>query len=230
MPIVSPVVTSVVSSVVSGADPSPPAPPAPVCRQVATLNGTTQAIQLDREDTLSPNESYYIEGRWDLDTTGTLVSQNISGSTSSREFQIYTQNGIIHTVLGGVDNIMPDAVSGSPLLGVEHDAVARTLKAFVDGVLVSTKTGVTIGGARESTAKLLLGARHAGSNTQYGFRKPGICQDFKMWTGGNKTTGTLVRDIPVDDGFSANPTIRDRVAADGEAIGFTAGTWAEVCE
>lgn len=236
MPIVSPIVSSVVSSVVSGSN---PAPPGPSCREIASLNGTTQVIQLSREGSLFYKQgedafldSFYFEGVWDLDSTGTLVSQNISGPTDNREFQFYQQSGSLTAVLGGQATRVASGLSGSPKLGVERDRATGDIMTYVDGELHATKSSVIVGAAREALATLVLSARHDSDLTSYGFRKPGIVKNFKLWTGGNKTTGNLVRNVPVDDGFSSNPTIQDLTGAskNGEAIGFTAGTWSEVCE
>lgn len=37
----------------------------------------------------------------------------------------------------------------------------------------------------------------------------GQIRDLKIWSGGNRDTGTLIRDYPLDDGWSKNPIIRN---------------------
>lgn len=205
------------------------------CRQVATLNGLSQLVEATRISGIDvDNLDIEIEGYLDLTSNaGTMWSQNTLNTFVSREFHIFVNGGnTIQINLGGQSTLISigATVREPALWGVR--LVNTTAIAYKNGVQIGTGT-VTIGASREPTATFKVNARGANAGV-YGFFLGGESRDHKVWVGGDRNTGTLVLDMPIDDGFISNPVIRNAAdpsgLTDGVAVNFTSDTWSEVCE
>jgi len=203
------------------------------CREVATFNGVSQVIECPRVTGIDLGSlDCELEGYFDLTGTGTLFAQNISSSNGLKEFQIYTSAiDTITFILGGDQNAITLGASvkqDTALWGFRF--LASQVTIYKNGVELVTDT-VSIGADREPTATFTINGRHDDGQSTYGFFLGGESRDHKVWIGGDRNTGTLVRDYPVDDGWVSNPTIRELANnQDGTAISFTEAAWSERCD
>ena len=201
------------------------------CRQVLTLNGTSQLITAPRITGIDmDNLDVELEGYFDLTGTGTLWSQSISSNAANREFQVFTNSSDgITVILGGSSTKITLGASvkqDTALWAVRLNGTAVTI--FKDGSQVGSGTA-SIGASREPTATFKIGARGDGTDTTYGFFLGGQLKNQKVWTGGSRTTGTLDLDMLVNDGFVNDPVIVNSVGANGTVVNATSGSWSEVC-
>lgn len=215
-PLVKPLVSSLVGALTE-------------CRAVPEFNGTDQLVVTDRLPGIDlDNLDIELEGYFDLTGNGTLWSQSISGSLVSREFQVFTNStdGITF-VLGGSSTKITIGASVKQdlaLWSIRINGTSTTI--FKNGIQVGS--GVTpIGVAREPAAAFKIMARGNGSDTTYGFFLGGESRNHKLWTGGGRGTGTLVLDLPFDDGFNRDPVARNASAQLGLNLILTL-PWIEV--
>ena len=166
--------------------------------------------------------SFSLEAYFDSSVDGTIVAQNVSPTTGSKELQVFTQGGSLTLVIGG--NIYGRVVSGTGLFRVDFDGSNYTL--FKDGTQVGS-VSASIGVAREPSADFRIGARNDGSGGA-GFTYNDTIKDVKFWVNGTKATGDLVLDSALDDNSNiiANAASPDNanvwsgtVTATGESSG-----------
>lgn len=170
-------------------------------RYVAQLNGVNQLIKTERIDTIDlDNPDFELEGWFDLSGTGTLWSQSTSTVSGNRELHAFTVDSTSITILlGGTPHMfaLSETVKQDVALwGVKVDVTNVTL--FKNGGQIG-QLPTSIGAAREPTATFKVGARGAGDDDTYGFYLDSQVKNQKVWTGGDRNTGTLVLDMVVDD-------------------------------
>jgi len=199
------------------------------CRFIPTFNGATQLMTAPRITGIDlDNLDIELEGYFNLTGIGTLWSQSISGTVTNREFQIFTNStdGITF-VLGGASTkiaIGSAVKQDAALWGVRINGTSTTI--YKNGTEVGSGT-TAIGASREPTASFKVNARGAGSDTTYGFFLGGESRNHKVWTGGSRSTGTLVLNSPFDDGFNRDPVARNAAASIG-AEQVLSLSWVEV--
>lgn len=200
-----------------------------VMRNVVSFNGTTQVMDAPRVSGIDlDNLNCELEIRCDMGATGTMIAQNVSADSALRAFQISSNLGTISLILGGTLTAINTSGVTLELATWSFRLLAGSCALFKNGVLATT-TITTIGAAREPSATLTVGARHSGSNSSYGFFLPSKVYHAKIWAGGDRNTGTLVRDYRMNDGFANNPVCVNSgtvgAAGNGTYIGLTSGSW-----
>ncbi|MGO1190266.1 hypothetical protein, partial [Vibrio casei] len=174
----------------------------PHLRNVLTLNGTTQyavapkVTELNLDD---PNLAFEIEWTMSSDTPGTcILAQSLSQIASEREFMLFIRgSGDIGVITGGTE-------TASGITPAEGEVCTMKYSngniSFSSGA-VSTEYAYQIGTARESVGNLLVGARRNGDNTSVSALYQGKLRDIKIWTGGDRSAGTLTRYYRMDEGW-----------------------------
>lgn len=189
-----------------------------------TLNDTDNVIIYKEKAIPDVSQDFEIEGYWDLSFSGTLLSQNTSSTSSSREFQIWNRSQGLVVVIGGEPtNLDFDA----KYKNAGHINIIRKgsmLALLKDGELISTSETATTGAAREAGAVLTIGARKA--ETDFSAYYGGVCKDVKIWAGGDRKTGTLTVHSPIDDN---SDTIANKAndANSGTLMNMDQSRWAE---
>ena len=157
------------------------------------LNGGYSSHQrLWNPDATDP--SFSLEAYFDVSVGGTIVSQNVSGTASQRELQIYTQSSGLFLYLGG-SLYSITGLTGAALFRVDFDGSNYTL--FKNGTQIGS-VSATIGTGRQPTADFRIGARNNGSGGA-GYTYNGTIKGLKFWVNGTKSTGDLVLDTALDD-------------------------------
>lgn len=148
---------------------------------------------------------------------GTLISQNVSNTGASREFQIFVQesSGGLRAWLGGVQV----TVSASPTAGVYRFMFDGTaLIATRDGVEIHS-SNPSIGSASEPSATTTFGFRHAGTLSSYGFIYDGAQANVRI----RNQSGSVIHSYAVGDN---SDTIVDSVGGNnGTVINGNASDW-----
>lgn len=151
-------------------------PVEPIC--LSTFNGTSsyaeatnRVINLDAVD-----PSFTIQWYGDLPGDGTIFSQNVSASGASQEFRVFIFSDDFRVYLGGTSHILTTNVNPFAGYGVQklvYNFAAATLQLFKDDALIASVGSVSIGAAREPTARFKLMARSDGTPTSQAFFKAG---------------------------------------------------------
>lgn len=181
------------------------------------------------------NPEFELEGYFDLENyDGTLFSQNVSSTSGEREFQIYklTSGGIKLVVGGSLRTILNDGALHNQkglwvirLYGNSVDGFNIDVK--LDGVLLSTTGWSSVGADSEPTALPMLAGRTAGSSGGVSSLLGGVIKDFKFWKGGDRDTGSLVLDLPINEGPAGNVTnLVGSILV--SAVGFNSERWTQV--
>ncbi len=179
------------------------------------------------------NPEFELEGWFNLaDYDGTLFSQNISDSSSGREFQIYKISSGIKLVAGGsLRTILNDATKHNQeglwnikLYGNAVDGF--DIDVSFNGELQATTGWTNIGSTFEPGALPKLAARSSGTNSANSSLLGGTIKDFKFWRGGDRTTGELVIDLPINEGPEQIVTNR-AVSLVATANNFDTANWSE---
>lgn len=136
----------------------------------------------------------------DLTPSGTLFAQNLSSTSSQREFQLYKVSSGLKLVMGGsLRTIVSDA---DMLKGFAHWRIVYEngrVKTYKNGTEVKSVTA-SVGTATEPSATFMIGARKGSGGASYSSYFTGTICNVKMWYSGTSTTGRLLLDSPVDDG------------------------------
>lgn len=192
-------------------------------------------ITLDEKIFDPSNPEFELEGYFDLENyDGTLISQNISSTSGNREFQIYktTSSGIKLVVGGSLRTILND--------GALHNQNGKwTIKLYgnsTDGfdidvsfndVLLNTTGWSDVGDAVEAGALPMIAGRSAGSPGTSSSLLGGDIYNLKFWQGGNRATGTLVLDMPINEG-GAGSVDNYAGTATATAHNFDSSRWTQV--
>ena len=174
-------------------------------RNVLNLNGVSQyavAPRIDEIDLDDPNLEFEIEWTGVATRTGAIfVSQSVSFSSAGREFVIFIAgNGKVGLIMGGKQA----SVTLQPYpLNIKTTAALKYKNGLVTLTYndISDVTPLQIGDAREPSAEFLIGARRNGSDTSAEALYQGKFHDIKIWTGGDRNTGTLTRWYEMVEGW-----------------------------
>ncbi len=156
-----------------------------------------------------------------LGGNGAIISQNISSSSSSREFQIYTFAGdarLYMIIAGGATTVIP-GICISTDADYEVDIVGSTLTITRNGQLAHAGS-ITRGSVTEAAAELKVGARANGALNVVSF-----VYDRPLY---NVELGADVNMV-INDSYAANPVVASSGSlGNGTAINFIEGGWSEV--
>lgn len=150
----------------------------PQTRLVPNFNGVSQyaeysgkLVDVDNLDGLVL-EGYFQPG------DGTFFSQNTSGSSSSREFQIFELSGSVRLLIGGTQTTI---TSNAPITdGVyRFEFLPNSEIVFYHNESFIIKVAYSAGTKRESTALFRVGARANGSPSSLSFFKSGLTYNIK---------------------------------------------------
>lgn len=193
-----------------------------VCRQIATFDGVDQYITLP---TVTPPGDFEIE--LELKTTNAASQMTVIGGNSTTDYiRIDISSNVVRffSEVGGFLQPVVSVAGGA-------DGNLNTVVVKYTG----TTPSVSLNGGTPSTGTWALDGLQIidviGATTP-------IPRDFfdgnirnvKIWTGGDRITGTLVRSFNIDDGFGNDPVILDSATANnGTAINFDAATWSQEC-
>lgn len=205
-----------------------------ICRYFFSFNAdgnikTTRRWNPDAVDA-SFEVLFYNDTALALDTT--IIQQAIANGSSTSEFRINTlPSGAIRLTKGGTSISL--LVSGSGFLGLGHWSIKydantgdNTISKYNDSTeqydvlnTINSPTGLI----REPTAGITIASNDNGTRAD-----TGIMADVKFYVNGDRDTGTLVLDMPINDNSA---TIKDysTTAIDGVLVAGT-GTWDEVCD
>ena len=139
--------------------------------------------------------SFSLEAYFDSSIAGTIVSQNVSGTASQRELQIWVNGSAsdINLVVGGLSRSITG--TGAGLYRIDYDS--STYSLYKDNVFIASSAR-SLGTAREPSAEFRIGARSNGSGgVTYTYND--TIKDVKFWVNGTKSTGDLVLDSALDD-------------------------------
>lgn len=139
---------------------------------VAQLDGATQSWGFESKlidvDSLT---GYSISCYYTDDGDGTMLSQSLSSSSSSREFQIYVQSGSLRIIVGGSLTVLANTKSdGIFSFDFYADGKLRVLR----NKLIVFDGGYSTGLAREPNANFALMKRGGG------YYKAGGCADLSV--------------------------------------------------
>ena len=126
-----------------------------------------------------------------VDPAGTFLAQSTSVDSISREFQLFQNNGALIVVLGGFSNGTTTTLT-TGLWRVKFDGV--NIEIFKDGVGVETIVAV-LGAATEPSATFTMCARHAGTNSSYGFHYEGVMANVRV----RNSSGEITHCYPLDE-------------------------------
>lgn len=193
------------------------------CRQVATFNGVSQYVSIPLV-TLSGD--FEIEMAF---SPALVAAHLLADNTADAKSRIF---------YSGDDSKLEVFMSDSTLVRFAWNSVVNSLlnleikrvSSVWSAVLNGQSLGITSGQGSAGHLNINSICDQFGSPTGLS-RFEGDMFGLKIWDGGDRNTGTLVRDYPLNDGFANNPTIRDLANnQDGTAINFTEATWSERCD
>ena len=188
---------------------------APSGRWYFSGNGVDQYIETGvRIVDVDNLDGTVLEGVFD-GGNGTFYSQNISGSISSREFQIFENGGAILLVAGGSSTTISSGDLGDGLYKFEFQSGSV---AFYFGGDIKAIVSYTVGAAREPSATFRILARGNGGSG-VGFLKSGTSYNHKLNDGS-------VYNYLFDDSFANNPVARNTGSgANATYINATEASW-----
>lgn len=173
----------------------------PHLRNVLTFNGASQYAVAPRVAEIDLGTIFEIEVALkgldpSLGTQGFVVESSVTGTKNYRLYYYHTGDTVRFDATNGsaVDAI---PYQGDGIYGVRVDYSASTVEGFFDGVSQGVKALPTQIFERDSTLKLTIGAFD--SDTPRLFCQ-GQLRDIKIWTGGDRNTGTLTRNYRMDEG------------------------------
>lgn len=176
----------------------------PHLRNVGNFNGTTQYATAPRVSEINlddPNLEFEIE--WEMTEAAStsnmcIVEQEDEGKTAGHttpHLYIRVNNLIPSVFLGGVLTTFTQTVPVTSVCAINVDLVSGHAHLNVNGVDVETRA-VTVGSYRAIAPILQIAARTA----LVSFFK-GQLSNIKIWTGGDRNTGTLTRHYRMDEGW-----------------------------
>lgn len=182
----------------------------PVEEYEYSFDDTDDYITFDAKVFDPANPQFELEGWFDLaNYDGTLFSQNMSNSSSGREFQIYKISSGIKLVVGGSLRTLltdPALLNQAGLWGFKlyGDAVdGFHIDVSFNGELLDTVNWSSVGSVTEANAMPMLAGRSAGAVGVAGSFHGGVIKNFKFWQG-DKATGQLLIDLPLNEGAAAS--------------------------
>jgi hypothetical protein len=210
MSLVNPIVGSLVGSLVGDL--------AKTCRQVAIFNGVSQYVSIPPVTLLGDFE---IEMFVNLKDRGGYLLAEKAGTSDAERFGFTADQRFFGLGLATFGSAFP----------VDNGEVRKVIATRVAGNLVVSVDD--IGYASENSPSTLtfdsVFSPFSGS-TSVPYLE-GVALGLKIWSGGDRNTGTLIRNYPIDDGWTNNPTVRDLVSnQDGEMINGTEAMWSERCD
>jgi len=188
-------------------------------RWLMTLNGVSQYVQLDPVTLAGDFEISMMINPVSPSANDALLADD-HGSTyyfrlnDANSIRVFS-NGVGFT-FNGAENLPTGEFQVSFVL------LNTKLKCFVDGVQFGTDITIT---PYTGVDNFLIGSANSASKFFNG-----SLRDLKIWSGGDRTTGELIVDMPLDDGYANNPTARNTVGADGAFVNMTEASWSEVFE
>ena len=125
-----------------------------------------------------------------------------NGTASVIPFALYKADADLRINLGGnFKTIFPDAF----VLGASTVSVSYKNGIFTTSTDAGTHTEtITIGSVRGADSSLYIAATayvEDGVETAKSFLGGGVLRDIKIWTGGDRNTGTLTREYRMDEGW-----------------------------
>lgn len=188
------------------------------CRQVATFNGVSQYVSIPSV-TLSGDFEISLYFQHSLKTCVLLGS---STETSQIRLDANT-NDRIRVILNGDFDDFSNALTGlvvDQFYNLRIIKTGTTIEIFIDDVSKGTNFN--------NTTPTFDAISQLGTGILY-YDKSVL--DLKIWTEGDRNTGLLVRNYPINDGYVNNPVVRDLASnQDGTAINFTEATWSGRCD
>ena len=179
--------------------------------------GTTDGYETNARLIPSPLTHFDVEFQLlgDVDITGTFVSQNVSSTSSAREFQIFQNNQPVQVILGGAINTLATTLT-SGVWRIKFDGV--DIQVIKDGAVIETFTP-SIGSLSEPSATFTMCMRHDGTNSTYGFHYEGVMANVVI----RNTSDQITNDYLIDDN---SDTLVDRVSGqNGTVINGNADDW-----
>lgn len=161
----------------------------------------------------------------DLTPSGTIVAQNLSSTSSEREFQLYKVSTGLKLVIGGITTTLVS--NAETLKGFAHWRIVYEngrVVTYKDGIKVGDVTA-TVGTARESGATFTIGARTGTGGNSYASYFSGVIRNVKMWYAGTSTTGRLLLNSPIDDGVGSNEINNLGGYGTGRPLNFNDNRW-----
>jgi hypothetical protein len=194
------------------------------CRQVATFNGVSQYVSIPP---ITLSGDFEFEAKVvinDISKDFALLGNTVAGinpyvlfyhdAPDGWRWMGYDGSGFV-----GVNNTGVIAEQGREYLIIAK-RTGSVFALLIDVVVVYT--GVDSLNTYQNDALF----RHEG-----GKYPNGRVWDIKLWSGGDRNTGTLVRDYPLDDGYANNPVVRDLASSQhGTMINGTEAMWSERCD
>ena len=204
------------------------------CRYFFSFNGDGMITTARRWNPDAVNASFeilfYNDTSVALDTT--IFQQSAVNNVASTELRINTlPSGAVRLTKGGTS--ISILTPSSPALGlgnwsIKYDAgtgdnIISKYNTTTDQYDIINTINSATGAAREPAAGIVISNNLDGSHADVG-----VMADVKMFIEGDRNTGTLVLDMPIND----NSTIIKDNSATAINGSLTAGTgsWVEVCE
>lgn len=186
-----------------------------VCRQVPTPNGVNQRVTIPSTNITGDYEFECVVGG------KTFVDEVLIGAGGATPFIRIADNNTIR-IQTATKLLLPTFPSALPTTGDHTIAVKR----------VGTNVSVSLNGVFGSTVSAAVESMVLDRL----WEKDGIfffnssMRNVKLWNNGDRSTGTLVLDMPLNDGFVNNPVAVNLAGTDGVYLNATSAMWSEVCE
>ena len=173
----------------------------PHLRNVLTFNGVSQyavAPRVEEIDLDDPDLEFEIEWFQGLDgkIQGYILHDGIGGTPVDINLSLLYVSGALRVTLGGIgqDFNLPSVYS---VLSIHFSS--GILSFYADNQIVGSATVSGVGSVSSDT-NLFIGARYGGT-TGSGVFYQGQLSNIRIWTGGDRNTGTLTRHYRMDEGW-----------------------------
>lgn len=170
-------------------------------RNVVNFNGVSQyavAPRVEEIDLDDPDLEFEVE--WRIDHTpngGEYILYIGEGGISGGEFAIDIVGNRMLLVFGGVSNEI-NVATNKGLYSLRYSNGVVVL--YKDGLEVSSHN-ITIGEYRYQEGNAMYLAARADKSVVVDYLYRGALRDIKIWTGGDRNTGTLTRYYKMDEGW-----------------------------
>lgn len=176
----------------------------PHVRNVVNFNGTTQYATVPRVaeiDLDDPDLEFEIEWRCETNDTqyAILGVDSDNDSFTDVEFEIAVVLGRLYLYMGGSANSLIDYDNEANTVVIVYKNGMVTV--FLDGNEVAAKV-VSIGNTRSYKSMMTIGGFNTGSSMVR--LLDGKVSNLRIWAGGDRNTGTLIRDYRMDEGWRTN--------------------------
>lgn len=202
----------------------------PHVRNVANFNGTTQYAVIQNLEELeldSPSLGFEVEWYGMLNSGRSVLSYMIDdgreNNFNSGLLTIYRYLNTVYVGIGGRSNTMTvgDLIPVDSLKPKYYSISLKdgTLSLKEDGKVLVSRGNVIVGNDRPTPETVCELARTRTSSGSTGLYYKGQLSNIKIWTGGDRNTGTLVRDYRMDEGWNSNSLVLKNYAAElGEEL------------